>query len=197
MSTRSSIFDEPDVRALIREIHPDVQAKGTDYTRDNVPERDEVRPTVGASKLSAIPRTIPPRPAGAVASRAAEEPAESERSRTSAGPEPRGKRAAARNLQITGRLLVVRLSAMGDVIHALPAITALRAANPDLQIGWLVEERWAELLCARGADRMAARSPVKPLVDSVHVANFKAWRRALLSEESWREMKRCAAKCVA
>jgi len=36
------IFDEPDVRALIREIKPDVQVKGTDYTRDNVPERDEV-----------------------------------------------------------------------------------------------------------------------------------------------------------
>ena len=36
------IFDEPDVRALIREIRPDVQAKGTDYTRENVPERDEV-----------------------------------------------------------------------------------------------------------------------------------------------------------
>lgn len=36
------IFDEPDVRALIREIKPDIQAKGTDYTRDNVPERDEV-----------------------------------------------------------------------------------------------------------------------------------------------------------
>lgn len=36
------IFDEPDVRALIREIHPEIQAKGTDYTRDTVPERDEV-----------------------------------------------------------------------------------------------------------------------------------------------------------
>jgi rfaE bifunctional protein nucleotidyltransferase chain/domain len=36
------VFDEPDVRALIREIRPDVQAKGTDYTRENVPERDEV-----------------------------------------------------------------------------------------------------------------------------------------------------------
>jgi rfaE bifunctional protein nucleotidyltransferase chain/domain len=36
------IFNEPDVRALIREIRPDVQAKGTDYTRENVPERDEV-----------------------------------------------------------------------------------------------------------------------------------------------------------
>jgi heptosyltransferase-1 len=77
---------------------------------------------------------------------------------------------------------------MGDVIHALPAITALRAANPDLQIGWLVEERWAELLCAREGDRMAARSPRKPLVDWVHLANFKAWRRALFSEESWRQM---------
>jgi bifunctional ADP-heptose synthase (sugar kinase/adenylyltransferase) len=36
------IFDEPDVRALIREIKPDVQVKGTDYTRESVPERDEV-----------------------------------------------------------------------------------------------------------------------------------------------------------
>jgi len=36
------IFEEPDVRALIREIRPDIQAKGTDYTRENVPERDEV-----------------------------------------------------------------------------------------------------------------------------------------------------------
>ena len=36
------IFDEPDVLALIREIRPDIQAKGTDYTPDTVPERDEV-----------------------------------------------------------------------------------------------------------------------------------------------------------
>lgn len=36
------IFSEPDVRALIRELHPDIQAKGTDYTADSVPERDEV-----------------------------------------------------------------------------------------------------------------------------------------------------------
>jgi rfaE bifunctional protein nucleotidyltransferase chain/domain len=36
------IFSELDVRALIREIHPDIQAKGTDYTVDSVPERDTV-----------------------------------------------------------------------------------------------------------------------------------------------------------
>lgn len=36
------IFAELDVRAIIREIRPDVQAKGTDYTVDSVPERDAV-----------------------------------------------------------------------------------------------------------------------------------------------------------
>ena len=35
------IFDEPDVRALLRELRPNVHAKGTDYTLDTVPEREE------------------------------------------------------------------------------------------------------------------------------------------------------------
>lgn len=37
------VFPERDVRALIREIRPDVQAKGTDYTADSVPEASVVR----------------------------------------------------------------------------------------------------------------------------------------------------------
>ena len=36
------VFSELDVRGLIREIRPDIQAKGTDYTVDSVPERDAV-----------------------------------------------------------------------------------------------------------------------------------------------------------
>ncbi|MGA2375568.1 MAG: adenylyltransferase/cytidyltransferase family protein [Candidatus Sulfotelmatobacter sp.] len=36
------IFPERDVRALIREVRPDIQAKGTDYTVESVPERDAV-----------------------------------------------------------------------------------------------------------------------------------------------------------
>ena len=36
------IFPERDVRALVREIRPDIHAKGTDYTPDSVPERDTV-----------------------------------------------------------------------------------------------------------------------------------------------------------
>jgi rfaE bifunctional protein nucleotidyltransferase chain/domain len=36
------VFSEKDVRALIREVRPNVHAKGTDYTAESVPERDEV-----------------------------------------------------------------------------------------------------------------------------------------------------------
>lgn len=38
--TYVTVFDEPDVRALLEELRPDVHAKGTDYTVDTVPERD-------------------------------------------------------------------------------------------------------------------------------------------------------------
>ncbi len=50
------IFDEPDVRALIREMHPDVQAKGTDYTRESVPERDEVLAYGGRVEIVGDPK---------------------------------------------------------------------------------------------------------------------------------------------
>lgn len=35
------VFEEPEVRSLLRDLHPEVHAKGTDYTLDSVPERDE------------------------------------------------------------------------------------------------------------------------------------------------------------
>jgi heptosyltransferase I len=91
----------------------------------------------------------------------------------------------------TDRLLVVRLSAMGDIIHGMPAIAALRQARPDLQVGWLVEERWMELLCARYSERFAAPSERKPLAHWVHVTRFSSWRRALSSAETWRAIQSC------
>jgi heptosyltransferase-1 len=89
------------------------------------------------------------------------------------------------------RVLVVRLSAMGDVIHGLPAIAALRRAKPNLQIGWLVEQRWMELLCAHPPDRLQPRSELKPLIDWVHVSDFKEWRKGLSSSTTWREIRSC------
>jgi heptosyltransferase-1 len=79
------------------------------------------------------------------------------------------------------RLLIVRLSAMGDVIHTLPAVHALRQAFPRTHIGWLIEQRWAELLCAPEASRRGPRSALRPLVDEVHAVNLKAWGRSPFS----------------
>lgn len=50
------IFSEPDVRALIREIQPNVHAKGTDYTAENVPERDEVLAGGGRVEIVGDPK---------------------------------------------------------------------------------------------------------------------------------------------
>jgi rfaE bifunctional protein nucleotidyltransferase chain/domain len=50
------IFDEPDVRALVRELQPDIQAKGTDYTRDTVPERPEVEAYGGRVEIVGDPK---------------------------------------------------------------------------------------------------------------------------------------------
>ena len=77
---------------------------------------------------------------------------------------------------------------MGDIIHSLPAVSALRASFPSAMIGWVIEERWAALLSTPQA-RFAARGPGKPLVDILHVVNTRAWRTAWLSDETWREIK--------
>src|SRR4029077_18345872 len=50
------IFPERDVRALVREIRPDVQAKGTDYTAENVPEADVVREHGGRVAIVGDPK---------------------------------------------------------------------------------------------------------------------------------------------
>jgi D-glycero-beta-D-manno-heptose 1-phosphate adenylyltransferase len=50
------IFPERDVRALIREVRPNVHAKGTDYTADTVPERDVVAECGGRVEIVGDPK---------------------------------------------------------------------------------------------------------------------------------------------
>ena len=50
------IFRERDVRAIIREIHPDIHAKGTDYTAESVPEGDVVREYGGRVAIVGDPK---------------------------------------------------------------------------------------------------------------------------------------------
>jgi heptosyltransferase-1 len=86
------------------------------------------------------------------------------------------------------RLLIVRLSAMGDIIHTLPAATALRNAFPHATIGWIIEERWTELLCTLSTPRAGPRSPQRPLADRIHAVNIATWRSSLLSTRTWQQI---------
>ncbi|HEY1256082.1 MAG TPA: glycosyltransferase family 9 protein [Terracidiphilus sp.] len=82
------------------------------------------------------------------------------------------------------RLLVVRLGAMGDILHALPAVTALRIAHPGWQIEWAIEPRWQALLTSDSAPPPTPRTPSQPLIDRFHFAATKAWRKAPLSRQT-------------
>jgi heptosyltransferase I len=48
------------------------------------------------------------------------------------------------------RVLIVRIGAMGDVLHAMPAVAALRERHPDWFIGWAIEPLWSDLLQIAG-----------------------------------------------
>ncbi|HEV2992339.1 MAG TPA: lipopolysaccharide heptosyltransferase I [Candidatus Angelobacter sp.] len=68
------------------------------------------------------------------------------------------------------KILIVRLGAMGDILHALPTVTTIRAAFPDAHIGWLVESKWSELLAAQ--DQTSG-----PAVNMIHSVDTRRSRR--------------------
>jgi len=90
--------------------------------------------------------------------------------------------------QSSFRLLVVRLGAMGDILHALPAVTALRRAHPSWHIGWVIDPRWHALLKAgvrgQGSAAGESRSSAMPLVDRLHFAPSRDWKRHPLSAQT-------------
>src|SRR3954462_8579919 len=63
------------------------------------------------------------------------------------------------------RVLIVRTSALGDVVHALPVLTALRRQLPEARIGWVVEEGMAPLLTGH------------PDLDELLVVRLRQWRK--------------------
>jgi heptosyltransferase I len=46
----------------------------------------------------------------------------------------------------SGSFLIVRLGALGDIVHTLPAAAALRSSFPKARLGWVVEEKWLSLV---------------------------------------------------
>ena len=77
---------------------------------------------------------------------------------------------------------------MGDIIHSLPAVAALRQAFPSAMIGWVIEERWAELISSPSAPA-EGRSEARPLADLVHRVNTRPWRSSPFSTATRKEVK--------
>jgi lipopolysaccharide heptosyltransferase I len=77
------------------------------------------------------------------------------------------------------KILIVRTSAMGDVVHALPVLTALRRHLPEAKIGWVVEESMAPLLQGH------------PDLDELLVVRLRHWRqyRRSLAADNLRELR--------
>ena len=120
------IFSEPTVTPLLELLKPDVHCKGTDYTVETVPERDTVRAYGGRIAIVGDPK---------------------DHSTTD----------LLTRLKLEDsdvKILIVRLSALGDIVHALPVLNRLRAAFPAAAIDWLVEENYAAtLVLATGLHR--------------------------------------------
>jgi len=77
-------------------------------------------------------------------------------------------------------ILIVKLSAMGDVVHGLPSVTYLRKAAPKAEIHWAVDTRFAELL--EGNPGIAKVVPLP----------IREWKGRLGSPATWREARSAA-----
>ncbi len=78
------------------------------------------------------------------------------------------------------RVLIVKTSSMGDVIHALPALTDAKAARPEIHFDWVVEEGFAEI------------PGWHPAVETVIPVALRRWRKNIfqsLRSTEWRQFK--------
>jgi heptosyltransferase-1 len=78
------------------------------------------------------------------------------------------------------KLLIVRVGAMGDVLHALHAVASLRRARPDWQIDWVVDPRWAPLLVDSAG--------LGPIINHVHLAETRKWSKSPASPATLRSI---------
>lgn len=72
------------------------------------------------------------------------------------------------------KVLVVKMSSMGDVVHTLPAVTDALAARPDITVDWCVEAAFAPIV------------RLHPGVRRIHEIRLRAWRKTPFSAASWR-----------
>lgn len=76
------------------------------------------------------------------------------------------------------RILIIKSSSMGDVVHALPVAYDIKQALPDSRIDWVVEEAFADIV------------ELSPWIDGKIVTAFRRWRKHPLSAETRAEVAR-------
>ena len=74
------------------------------------------------------------------------------------------------------KLLIVKTSSLGDVVHMLPAVTDIHTRFPDWQIDWVVEENFAEI------------PQWHPAIHHVFPVAMRRWRKSLLSKDTRQEI---------
>ena len=75
------------------------------------------------------------------------------------------------------KLLIVKTSSLGDVIHNLPIIHDIRTHYPDAEIDWVVEESFADI------------PKLHPGVNRVIPVALRRWRKAIFSKNTWAEIR--------
>ncbi|WP_366515126.1 lipopolysaccharide heptosyltransferase I [Paludibacterium sp.] len=75
------------------------------------------------------------------------------------------------------KVLIVRTSSMGDLIHTWPAITELVKHYPNLNLSWLAEENFADI------------ATLHPAVNTVIPLAWRRWRQHILSPGTWHEIR--------
>lgn len=76
------------------------------------------------------------------------------------------------------KILIVKTSSLGDIVHAFPALSLLREKFPDAKICWAVEKPFASLVEAH------------PFVDQVIEIDTKKWRQKFFSFSTWKEISK-------
>lgn len=80
------------------------------------------------------------------------------------------------------KILIVKTSSLGDLIHAFPVVQFLRAQVPTAEIHWIVEKPFAELVRAH------------PCVDQVFCVDTRKWRKRWFHRETYQEIKQLTSQ---
>jgi heptosyltransferase-1 len=79
------------------------------------------------------------------------------------------------------KILLVKLSSLGDVLHNLPIVWDIRSRTPNAQIDWVVEEAYVNLLTP-----LLSRDSFRG-IDRIIPIGLRRWKKALFSSRSWKE----------